>query len=206
MSLPTDYTSHADALRHFNGAALWDLFDGDRASLNITHECIDRWADDPARVAIQIAHAGGHDEVLTFAELSNLASRFAHWLTAAGVKPGDRVAIMLEPSPAFYAALFGAMKHGAIAVPLFTLFGPDGVRLRMDDCQPTLLLTTAGKAAEIGPLSATRIVVPDAAFMCDLENFPAMFAANTAANAMAHSIVERGEYSTPLGRPVVPEV
>ena len=49
---------------------------------------------------------------------------------------------MLEPSLAFYAALFGAMKLGAIAVPLFTLFGPDGVRLRVDDCTPRLLLTT----------------------------------------------------------------
>ena len=48
--------------------------------------------------------------------------------------PGDRVAIMLEPSLAFYVSLFGVMKLGAIAVPLFTLFGPDGVRLRIDDC------------------------------------------------------------------------
>ena len=66
---------------------------------------------------------------LTFAALSAWAARFAHWLTAKGVKPGDRVAIMLEPSLPFYAALFGTMKQGAVAVPLFTLFGPDGVRL-----------------------------------------------------------------------------
>ena len=41
------YTSYADAQRHFSGAALWALFDGDRDRLNITHECIDRWAGDP---------------------------------------------------------------------------------------------------------------------------------------------------------------
>jgi acetyl-CoA synthetase len=45
----------------------------------------------------------------------------------------DRIALMLEPSRAFYMAVFGAMKAGAIAVPLFTLFGPDGVKLRIDD-------------------------------------------------------------------------
>ena len=61
-------------------------------------------------------------------------------------RAGDRVAIMLEPSLAFYAALFGTMKLGAIAVPLFTLFGPDGVRSRVDDCSPRLLLTTPDKA------------------------------------------------------------
>ena len=54
---------------------------------------------------------------------------------------------MLEPSLPFYAALFGTMKRGAVAVPLFTLFGADGVRLRTKDCTPSLLLTTPEKAA-----------------------------------------------------------
>ena len=95
---------------------------------------------------MRVAHADGRDEAMTFRELSEWSSRFAHWLAARGVAPGDRVAIMLEPSLAFYAALFGAIKRGAIAVPLFTLFGPDGVRLRVDDCAPRLLLTNAEKA------------------------------------------------------------
>ena len=60
----TDYTTYADAQRHFSGAALWALFDGDRDRLNITHECIDRWAGDPSRVAIRIAYADGSDETL----------------------------------------------------------------------------------------------------------------------------------------------
>ena len=160
----TEYTSYADAQRHFSGAALWALFDGDRDRLNITHECIDRWAGDPSRVAIRIAYADGSDESLTFAALSEWAARFAHWLNADGVRPGDRVAIMLEPSLPFYAALFGTMKQGAVAVPLFTLFGPDGVRLRVDDCPPALLLTTS-EGDEIGRLPGTRVVVPDADFM-----------------------------------------
>ena len=52
---------------------------------------------------------------------------------------------MLEPSLAFYAAVFGAIKRGAVAVPLFTLFGPEGVRLRVDDCRPVLLITNEEK-------------------------------------------------------------
>ena len=53
--------------------------------------------------------------------------------------PGDRIAFMLEPSLPFYVCLFGAMQTGAISVPLFTLFGPDALRLRVDDCTPALL-------------------------------------------------------------------
>src|SRR5580700_1350484 len=146
----TEYTSYQDAQRQFTPARLWELFDGGRARLNIAHECIDRHATDAHRFAIWVAHSDGHDERLTFRDISELSAQFAHWLAARGIGKGDRVAIMLEPSLAFYAALFGAMKAGAIAVPLFTLFGPDGVGLRIDDCAPRLLLTNAEKAHELG--------------------------------------------------------
>src|SRR5262249_40088878 len=82
----------------------------------------------------------GRTEAHGFRELAAWSSRFAHTLERLGVARGDRVAIMLEPSLAFYGALFGTNKRGAIAVPLFTLFGPDGVALRVDDCRPRVLL------------------------------------------------------------------
>ena len=129
MTILADYTTYQDAHRHFAPQRLWELFDGNRAKLNIAHECIDRHAADPSRVAVWVAFADGRDERITFRTISLLSSQFAHWLVANGIGKGDRVAIMLEPSLAFYAALFGAMKCGAVAVPLFTLFGPDGVPL-----------------------------------------------------------------------------
>lgn len=180
----TDYTSYADAQREFSSARLWDLFDGDRTRLNIGHECVDRYAS-PGRVALRVAHADGADETITFTDLSAWSSRFAHWLAAEGIQPGDRVAIMLEPSLPFYAALFGAMKRGAIAVPLFTLFGADGVRLRTRDCSPSLLLTTAEKAEVLTDLDGTRILVAGEALMDRLRNFPDRYDPATAANDMA---------------------
>src|SRR5207237_1160299 len=72
--------------------------------------------------------------------LAEWSSRFANLLEEAGVARGDRVAIMLEPSLAFYGAVFGTVKRGAVAVPLFTLFGPEGLALRVDDCRPRMLV------------------------------------------------------------------
>jgi acetyl-CoA synthetase len=180
----TDFTSYADAQRHFATAGLWDLFDGTREQLNIASECVDRHAT-PGRIALRVAHADGHDETITFTELATWSARFAHWLAAEGVQSGDRVAIMLEPSLPFYAALFGAMKRGAIAVPLFTLFGADGVRLRTQDCTPTILLTTTDKAAVLADLPGPRIVPADNAFMRRLANYPDHYEPNTAAADMA---------------------
>src|SRR5262249_16399353 len=110
MAKLTDLTRYAAAQAHFSSARLWELFDGDRVRLNIAQECIDRHAErsDPALIVV---HAGGRDEVLGFREVARDSNRFAHWLAAEGVQPGDRVAIMLEPSRAFYAALFGTMKR-----------------------------------------------------------------------------------------------
>jgi acetyl-CoA synthetase len=184
MALLTDYTSYADAQRHFASARLWELFDGSRERLNIAHECIDRHAAQPYRIAIRIAHADGHDEAISFRTIADDSSRCAHWLAEQGIAPGDRVAIMLEPSLAFYIALFGVMKLGAIAVPLFTLFGPDGVRLRVDDCTPRLLLTTPDKAESLGELPLPVIALDDG-FNARLACYPTEIATPTRADDLA---------------------
>jgi hypothetical protein len=108
---------------------------------------------------LRIALADGGEEALTFDALADDSARFAHWLGARGIARGDCVAIVLEPSRAFYVAVFGAMKRGAIAVALFTLFGPDGLRLRVDDCKPRLLVTNGTKADMARAVQGPDVVV-----------------------------------------------
>jgi len=165
MAKLTDYTRYSDAQAHFSPDQLWKLFDGNRERLNIAHECIDRHVEGD-KTAVIVVKASGGGEILSYSQISDDSSRFAHWLVAKGIAAGDRVAIKLEPSRAFYAAVFGVMKTGAIAVPLFTLFGPDGVRLRVEDCTPKLL-------------------IEDASFLKDLDTFPATFTPNTSADDLA---------------------
>ncbi len=183
MAKLTEYTSYADAQAHFSSEKLWELFDGNRERLNIAHECVDRHAD-RSNPAVIVIHADGHDEVLTFRGIAEDSARFAHYLLSQGVQPGDRVAVMLEPSRAFYMAVFGAMKMGAVAVPLFTLFGPDGVKLRVEDCRPRLLITNAEKAAGLDD-AGLCLVVADDAFLAALERFGSSFTPDTAADALA---------------------
>ena len=185
MTRLTDYTSYCDALAHASSAALWELFDGDREHLNIAHECITRHADGSARAAVRIAHADGSDEELSFDEISTGAARFAHWLDAEGVKPGDRIAFMLEPSLAFYVCLFGAMQTGAISVPMFTLFGPDALRLRVGDCEPAILVTNAEKAELARSVEGPRVIVADDTFLASIAHFPGNYTSRTKANDMA---------------------
>ena len=172
----TDHTSYADAQARFSRAALWDLVEGGRERLNIAHECVDRHP--PGRSAVRIAFADGRDEAYTFGEIAAWSSRFAHFLGREGVRAGERVAIFLEPSLPFYVALFGAMKAGAVAVPMFTLLGRDAVAARIDDCRPVLALAAA-------PLEGVRTIVADDAFLAELRREPDGFEARTASADMA---------------------
>lgn len=185
MARLTDSADYAFAQANFSPDRLWEFFDGDRTSLNIAHECIDRHAMDDRRVAVRVAHADGRDEAITFREIADWSSRFAHWLEARGVGPGDRVAVMLDPSLPFYAAMFGAMKRGAIAVPLFTLFGPEGVRLRVADCTPRILLTNADKAASAEGIEGVEAVVADEALLAELLPLPTAYRTATGADDLA---------------------
>lgn len=184
MTQLTDYTSFSNAQSHCSPETLWALFDGDRQSFNIASECVDRHAGED-KVAIVVAYANGSEEVITFKALSRLSNRFANLLVARGIQPGDRVAVMLEPSLAFYVAIFGAIKTGAIAVPLFTLFGPDGIRLRVEDCKPKILVTNAEKAPVSQGIDGVEVLVADGGFMQSLGAFPDTFEVRTTAEDYA---------------------
>jgi acyl-CoA synthetase (AMP-forming)/AMP-acid ligase II len=56
---------------------------------------------------------------LSWAEVDGRARRAAGALVAGGVRPGDRVAIVLRTEPAFLDAFFGALHAGAVPVPLY---------------------------------------------------------------------------------------
>jgi len=175
-----EINDYPTALRAFQWKALWELVDGTEERLNLAHECVDRHPRDA--VALRIQKADGGREVHTFGALAAWSSRFAHWLESQSVARGERVAIMLEPSLPFYGALFGAVRRGAIAVPLFTLFGPEGLALRVRDCSPTILLADREAARWQSEFPGVRVVTADAAFEAALAAQPAEYAPATAAD------------------------
>jgi clorobiocin biosynthesis protein CloN4 len=83
----------------------------------------------PARVAVD-----GAGEVLTYAELDRLGHRFAQALRAAGIQRGDRVGIHLPRSGRGIAAMLGALRVGAVYVPLDPGSPPARMQLIARDC------------------------------------------------------------------------
>ena len=183
MSNLLDIRDYATAVGTFQWKALWDLVDGTPERLNLAHECVDRHP--PETTALRIQHADGRRETHTFGALASWSARFAHWLERRGVARGDRVAIMLEPSLPFYGAVFGALRRGAVAVPLFPLFGPEGLALRIGDCAPRVLIAGSDADRWREQFPELSVVSADDALEAALTALPCAYAPETAADDLA---------------------
>ena len=91
------------------------------------------------------------DRAYPFAELRVDALEDARCLVAAGVRPGDRVALIAETSAGFARLFFGAIYAGALPtpLPLPTSFGGreayvEQIRTQLTSCDPLLVLSPPG--------------------------------------------------------------
>src|SRR5581483_5272515 len=64
---------------------------------------------------------------VTFAEIERDANRFANYLLARGLKPGDKISTICNNSVELVKALFGIHRAGLVWVPINTMLGPADV-------------------------------------------------------------------------------
>jgi acetyl-CoA synthetase len=112
--------------------------------LNIAHEAVDRhaagpWAD---HLALRFASRDGLTD-LSYADLRAGTARFANVLRRLGVGRGERVFTLLGRRPELYLAALGTLKNVSVFSPLFSAFGPEPVRQRLQLGDGRVLVTTA---------------------------------------------------------------
>ena len=98
------------------------------------------------------------EEELTFRELEDLSNACAHALRAAGVGPGDRVALFLPNSAEFEIAFFGGSKAGAVLTPLNPSFKKAETRYQLKDSGARLLVV---HGSLLPVIEAVRDDLPD---------------------------------------------
>src|SRR5690606_23482973 len=81
---------------------------------------------------------------LTWHELRDETGRFANLLEALGVGRGERVFTLLGRVPELYLTVLGTLKRGAVLCPLFSAFGPEPVRSRLEIGGGAAIVTTPG--------------------------------------------------------------
>jgi len=77
------------------------------------------WLEESARRFPQrLAAADADGAAITYEELNDRANRVAGFLVAHGVRPGDRVGLVIPKTTMAFTALFGIMKARAAYVPI----------------------------------------------------------------------------------------
>ncbi|MBY6154408.1 malonyl-CoA synthase [Vannielia litorea] len=143
------------------------------------------------------AHAGkstpflllADGQSLSHAEFLAMASRFAHALIAAGLEPGDRLAVQIEKSPEALALYAAAVQAGVIFLPLNTGYTADEVSYFVENSGAKLLVCDPARAEALGPVASAA----DAALLTLGADGDGSFAESAAGLPNAFDTVARGE-------------
>lgn len=111
--------------------------------INIAYNCLDRHirSGRGSRVAIIWEGDDGTTRRVTYSELYRDVNRVASALKGLGIKKGDRIGIYMPMVPEIVVALYSCLKIGAVAVPVFSGFGPKALATRLDDAEAKVLFT-----------------------------------------------------------------
>ncbi|MEW2296420.1 AMP-binding protein [Streptomyces sp. NPDC006743] len=109
LDLRADHDAARRAFRwprptHFNWALEW----------------FDVIARDNARTALELVGPDGRDQRISYQDLATRSDQLANWLTATGVRRGDRVLLVLGTQAELWETLLACLKTGAVAIPTYT--------------------------------------------------------------------------------------
>lgn len=113
--------------------------------LNIAHEAIDRHAVNRSlsqHLAIRWLGKNGSISDYTYNDLRWLTNRFANVLQRLGVRQGETVFALTGRIPELYVTALGTLKNRSVFCPLFSAFGPEPIKARMNIGKAKVLLTT----------------------------------------------------------------
>ena len=128
---------------------------------NIAADVCDRHPAD-ALAMVHENREGVVREVL-WGELQALANQAANLLAGLGVQRGDRVAVVLPPTPETAAVFFATWKLGAILLSMSVLYGDEGIAHRLRDSEPTVLVTDEENSPRFRGAPVARVLVLDRA-------------------------------------------
>jgi acyl-CoA synthetase (AMP-forming)/AMP-acid ligase II len=103
------------------------------------------------RPAVVMADGG---TVVTYRELDERSKRMAQLLQAAGLRPGDHMAVLMENHPRYFEVFWASQRAGLYVTPINWHLKADEARYIIEDCGASALVTSAalaGLARELTP-------------------------------------------------------
>jgi benzoate-CoA ligase family protein len=104
------------------------------------------------RVAIECG-----DERVTYQQLLEKTNRVGNSLLALSVRPEERVLLLLLDAPEFLYSFFGAIKIGAVAVPVNTQAKPQDYEYMLNDCRARVAVVSEPLLAHLQSIPKERL-------------------------------------------------
>jgi benzoate-CoA ligase len=119
------------------------------AQFNVATHFVDRHLDE-GRAAAPAFFC--EDRTLTYGDLAELANRAGNALRDLGVEMEDRVLVLCLDGPEFLGAFWGAIKIGAVPIPINTMMRGADYLYFLDDSRARVAVISAPLLAEAGPV------------------------------------------------------
>jgi len=158
---PKNYT---DYYNNFNMDTLLSEIFGEQVDdrLNAYMACCGRHVRDGRADNAALVHedTAGNVTRMSFGELDKASAQIANLLQSYGVKAGDKVATMLPRTPELLTVVLATWRIGAVYQPLFTAFGYDSIKYRMDKADTKVVFTNLENRSKFEDLAEqTKMVL-----------------------------------------------
>ena len=115
---------------------------------NFAREVVDKWAQDPNKLAMWWVDDEGYEVKKTFKDISENSRRFANAMNALGINQNDVIIVILPRYSEWWEIFVGAIRMGAVISPGTTQLTAKDLAYRVNASQAAAFITDAEIAAK----------------------------------------------------------
>jgi acetyl-CoA synthetase len=144
LASPPNLENYEKTARNFNWNSVKGEIEYQRGGqLNAAYNVIERHAKGERRYKLALLWVGaeGEEKRFTFEDLDQHSNRFANVLTKLKLKPQERIFFFLSRVPEMYFGFLGSLKANLIAGTMFSAFGEQAIKDRLDNSSARVVVT-----------------------------------------------------------------
>ena len=116
---------------------------------NFAGDVVDRWAEDPDKLAMWCVEEDGSESKRTFHDISRASRRLANVLSGEGIQRGEVAIVLLNRHPAWWEIFTGALRMGVIIAPGTSQLTAKDLEYRINAAGAACFITDAANAPKL---------------------------------------------------------